>query len=184
MRNGTGSYLRLFSVDLLRGLAMIVMALDHARDFFHYCGLFSYCDPSDLSQTSAALFITRWVTHFCAPVFVFLAGTGAFLYQSRGKSRSELSKFLLVRGFWLIFLELTIVHFGWDFNFGFSIIATGVIWTLGWSMIALSGLIFFPVRIITALGVTMIAVHNLFDGINAHNFGPLGFSGKSFIKAA
>jgi uncharacterized membrane protein len=99
---------RLDSIDLLRGLAMVVMALDHVRDFFTDARF----NPLDLSQTTPYLFFTRWITHHCAPAFVFLAGTGAFLYLTRGRTRSDLAKFLLSRGLWLVFLELTVVVHG------------------------------------------------------------------------
>src|SRR5262244_3044887 len=90
---------RIDSIDLLRGIVMVIMMLDHTRDFVHKTGLF--IDPTDLTQTTTALFLTRWITHFCAPVFVFLAGTGAYLQLARGKSKRDLSKFLLTRGLWL-----------------------------------------------------------------------------------
>ncbi len=163
---------RLDSVDLLRGIVMVVMALDHVRDFFHHDALLF--DPTDLTKTNAALFITRWVTHFCAPVFVFLAGTGAFLATRRGKTKAELSRFLLTRGLWLVLLELTIVHFGWTFNFNFRDIFAQVIWAIGWSMVALAVLIYLPLRAIAAFGVLMIVVHNAFDRVSAQSVGMWG----------
>src|SRR5437016_2295938 len=106
---------RIDSIDLLRGIVMVIMMLDHTRDFIHSGALLF--DPLDLSKTTIWLFLTRWITHFCAPVFVFLAGTGAYLQFARGKSRRELSRFLLTRGLWLIVLEVTIVRLGAFFNF-------------------------------------------------------------------
>jgi uncharacterized membrane protein len=173
-----GSHARLASVDFLRGSVMILMALDHTRDFFHYCGFYSPCDPTDLSRTYTALFVTRWVTHFCAPVFVFLAGAGAFLSGSRGKSKSDLSIFLLTRGLFLILLELTVVRVSWWFNFDFRFEGGQVIWALGWSMILLAGLIFLSARTVTVFAVAMIAVHNLFDGLRAQDLGALDWVWK------
>jgi uncharacterized membrane protein len=175
-----GARARLESVDLLRGLAMVVMALDHVRDYFHRSGFYFNFDPTDLSRTYAALFATRWVTHFCAPVFIFLAGTSAFLSMSRGKSRPELSRFLLKRGLWLILLEMTVLHVAWWFDFLLLAQPVQVIWALGWSMIALSGLIYLPVWAVTAFGVAMIGAHNLFDGIQAQNLGAFGWLWKIF----
>ncbi|MFN2455657.1 MAG: DUF1624 domain-containing protein [Pyrinomonadaceae bacterium] len=160
---------RLDSVDFLRGLVMVIMALDHVRDYFHYATpLF---DPTDLTKTNAALFLTRWVTHFCAPVFVFLAGTGAFLSAARGKTRGELSRFLLTRGLWLVFLELTLIRFGWSFNVDYQFTVGQVIWAIGWSMVVLAVLVYLPVWIVTACGVLMIATHNLFDPIQSASLG-------------
>src|SRR5262245_29556248 len=114
---------RVDSVDLLRGIVMVFMLLDHTRDFFHRDAL--NFDASDLIRTNIILFFTRWVTHFCAPVFVFLAGTGAFLQMARGKTKPELSRFLLTRGLWLILLELTVIRvivwFNIDFHFAFML---------------------------------------------------------------
>lgn len=160
---------RLDSVDLLRGIVMVLMALDHVRDFFHHDALFF--DPTDLSKTNAALFLTRWVTHFCAPVFVFLAGTGAFLSTRRGKTRAELSRFLLTRGLWLVLLELTVVHVGWTFSFDLRNTFGQVIWAIGWSMVVLSVLVYLPPRVIAAFGIVMIAVHNAFDRVTAQSAG-------------
>src|SRR5215510_5860270 len=111
---------RVHSVDMLRGLVMVIMALDHVRDFFSNAYFF---DPTDLTQTNAALFFTRWITHFCAPVFVLLAGTGAFLSTSRGKAKGNLARFLLSRGLWLVFLDLIVVHaVGWWFNVDYHLL--------------------------------------------------------------
>ncbi|MBD0372225.1 MAG: DUF1624 domain-containing protein [Pyrinomonadaceae bacterium] len=162
---------RLDSVDLLRGIVMVIMALDHVRDFFHHDALLF--DPTDLSKTNSALFLTRWVTHFCAPVFVFLAGTGAFLSTMRGKTRAELSRFLLTRGLWLVLLELTIVRVAWTFDLNYTFNVGQVIWAIGWSMIALSVLIYLPLWAITMFGVFMIAVHNAFDPFRAASAGVL-----------
>lgn len=160
---------RLSSVDTLRGLVMVIMALDHVRLFFSNAYAF---DPTDLTQTNAPLFLTRWVTHFCAPVFVFLAGTGAFLSTSRGKTKRELAGFLLTRGLWLILLDLFFVHtFGWWFNFDYHLLYGDVLWALGWSMVVMSGLVFLPMWSITAIGIAMAALHNLFDTLRADSFG-------------
>jgi uncharacterized membrane protein len=150
---------RIDSVDLLRGLVMVLMVLDHTRDFFGDPRL----EPTDLSKATAALFLTRWVTHFCAPVFAFLAGTGAYLAGARGRSRSSLSAFLATRGLWLIFLELTVMTFGLYFNPAPSMVFLLVLWSIGGSFVLLSGLVDLPSRWIGALGVVLIATHNLID---------------------
>ena len=160
---------RIESIDLLRGIVMIVMALDHVRDYFH-ADAFLY-DPTDLSKTSVALFFTRWITHFCAPVFIFLAGTSAFLIGFR-KSKQELSVFLLKRGIWLIILELTIVNFAWFFNVQFSLITLFVIWALGIGMIVLAAFIHLPFKAILAIGVLMVVGHNVFDNFKVDGNGP------------
>ena len=140
---------------------MVLMMLDHTRDFVHNAQF----DPLDLSQTNVALFFTRWITHYCAPVFVFLAGTGAYLQLSRGKSKSELSRFLVTRGIWLIVLELTVVRLGVTFSFDVRMLAfLQVIWVIGVSMIVLGALIYLPVKVVGAFGLAMIAFHNLLDG--------------------
>ncbi|HXX31786.1 MAG TPA: heparan-alpha-glucosaminide N-acetyltransferase domain-containing protein [Myxococcaceae bacterium] len=151
---------RLQSVDLLRGAVMVVMALDHVRDFVSVTGF----NPTDLSRVTPALFLTRWVTHFCAPTFVFLAGCGAYLGRTGGKSRPELSRFLVSRGLWLVFLELTVVRFTWSFDFSDNWV--GVIWVIGWSMVALAALIWLPTWVVGAFGVMMIAGHDAFDGVH------------------
>lgn len=170
---GEGARTRLDSVDLLRGLVMIVMALDHVRAYFHYATpLF---DPTDLSQTTPALFLTRWVTHFCAPVFVFLAGAGAYLSAARGKTRGELSRFLLTRGLWLVLLELTVIRLAWTFDPTYRFTPLQVIWAIGWSMVALSALVHLPAWAVTAFGVALIALHNLLDPLAPADFGPHGW---------
>src|SRR5437879_5746135 len=134
---------RIDSVDLLRGIVMVIMMLDHTRDFIHSGALLF--DPLDLRQTTVSLFLTRWITHFCAPVFVFLAGTGAYLQFARGKSKRELSRFLISRGVWLIVLEVTIVRLGAFFNFDLRfLIFFQVIFVIGFSMICLAALIRLP----------------------------------------
>jgi uncharacterized membrane protein len=155
---------RLVSVDVLRGLVMVIMALDHTRDFMCYPGF----PPEDMAHTNGALFLTRVVTHFCAPVFAFLAGTGAFLATSRGKSVPQVSRFFLTRGLWLVVLELTVIDFAWGFV---PWVQGGVIWGLGWSMVAMALIVRLPVRWIGALGLGMIATHNLLDRINPASFG-------------
>ena len=129
---------RLVSVDVLRGLVMVLMALDHVRDFLSYQGF----PPEDMAHTNGPLFFTRVITHFCAPVFAFLAGTGAFLATSRGKSVRQVSHFFLTRGLWLVFLELTVVDFAWGFV---PWAQAGVIWGLGWSMVVMALIVYLPV---------------------------------------
>ena len=174
--NPAGARPRLDSVDLLRGWIMVIMALDHVRDFFSREAMLF--DPSDLTRTTVPLFLTRWITHFCAPVFFFLAGTGAFLSTGRGRAKGEVARFLLTRGLWLIVLELTLVQFGWTFHIGFHQIALMVIWALGWSMIVLGGLIFLPLGAIATFGLVIIAGHNLLDPVRAEAFGSFGWLWK------
>jgi uncharacterized membrane protein len=158
---------RFDSVDLLRGLVMVVMALDHTR----FCLTSPLVDPTDLSKTTPALFFTRWVTHFCAPTFVFLAGAGAYLYGARHRSRGALAWFLLTRGVWLMLLEVTAVRAAWFFNFDYGFTILQVIWAIGASMIVLAGLVFLPLSAIAALGVALVAFHNLLDGVQAEQLG-------------
>src|SRR6266550_1268682 len=159
---------RLVSVDMVRGLVLVIMALDHTRDFI---SSFRFA-PEDLTNTYAALFFTRFITHYCAPVFSFLAGTGAFLATCRGKSVQQVSWFFLTRGLWLVFLELTIVDFSWTFV---PWAAAGVLWILGWSMVAMALIVRLPVRWIAVFGVGMIATHNLLDRVNPDSFGKLAW---------
>jgi uncharacterized membrane protein len=161
---------RITSIDLLRGFIMIIMALDHVRDYFH-ADAFLY-DPLDLNRTSVLLYFTRWITHFCAPIFVMLAGTSAFLSGQR-KSKKELAAFLVKRGIWLVILEETAVNFSWFFNIHFSFFILGVIWVLGLAMICLAGLIFLPGKWILGIGLLMVFGHNLLDNVhfNENNLG-------------
>lgn len=160
------SRLRIESVDLLRGIIIVIMALDHVRDFFGALD----ASPTNLAATTAPLFLTRWITHFCAPVFFLLTGTGARLALQR-LSKSELSRFLLTRGLWLLFLELVVMRFALQFNLDYQVTAITVLWALGWSMIALAGLIHLPDWTIIAFGAVLVAGHNLLDGIPATAFG-------------
>jgi uncharacterized membrane protein len=161
---------RIQSVDILRGLVMIVMVLDHVRDFFHDGA--QHFNPTDLAQTTPMLFLTRWITHFCAPTFIFLAGTGAYLQSRRAKTKASVARFLWTRGLWLVVLELTWVRwFGWRMNFGNDQVFLWVIWALGVSMIALAGLIFIPWRTLLAASLSVILLHNAFDAITPARFG-------------
>jgi uncharacterized membrane protein len=162
---------RIDAVDLLRGLVMVLMVIDHTRDFFGNAAI----DPTDLSSATPALFMTRWVTHFCAPVFAFLAGAGAYLAGVKGRSRSNLAAFLATRGLWLIFLELTVVKFGVLFHPAPKIVFLLVFWSIGGSFALLSGLVFLPSRIVGGLGVLLIVTHNLTDffGFSPGALGPL-----------
>jgi uncharacterized membrane protein len=156
---------RVESVDVVRGVIMILMALDHTRDFFGIPGQ----NPTDLASATPALFFTRWITHFCAPVFFLLTGTGAYL-SLRRKSPSELSRFLLTRGIWLIFLELVLLRcFSYQFNFDYRVTMLLVLWALGWAMITLSGLVRLPTVVATVFGVLLIVGHNLFDSVKSAN---------------
>jgi uncharacterized membrane protein len=154
---------RIDSIDLLRGVVMVIMMLDHTRDFVHRYVMQGF-DPTDLAHTSVKLFFTRWITHFCAPIFVFLAGTGIYLQAARGKSRNELSRFLVTRGLWLIVLEFTAVRISVTFNFDYRFLGImQVIWVIGVSMIVLAALIHLPRWAVGTFGVVMIAAHNWFD---------------------
>ncbi len=158
--------IRIESVDVRRGLIMIIMAIDHVRDYVGVPGT----NPTNPATTTYALFFTRWITHLCAPVFFLLAGTGAYLAR-RKKSKNQLSLFLLTRGLWLIFLELVVVRcFGWQFNFNYRLTLLVVLWALGWAMIALSGLIYLPDWAVATFGLAMVATHNLFDNVDSANW--------------
>jgi uncharacterized membrane protein len=153
---------RIQSIDVLRGIIMALMALDHTRDYFHIDAMTG--DPTNMETTTPLLFFTRWITHFCAPTFVFLSGTSIYL-QSLRKTKKELAWFLFTRGLWLMFAELTIVGFGWSFNIFFNFFFLQVIWAIGCSMVILSGLIFFRYWTLTVIGIVLTLCHNLMDYI-------------------
>jgi uncharacterized membrane protein len=155
---------RLESVDVVRGVIMIIMALDHTRDFFGAPG-----SPTNLATASIALFFTRWITNICAPVFFLLTGTGAWL-SLRKRAKPELSRFLFTRGLWLIFLDLVLFRcLAVQFNFDYHTTIITVLWALGWAMVVLSMLVHLPPSVVTAFGVVMIATHNLLDSIKSAN---------------
>jgi len=160
---------RIESIDLLRGLVMILMALDHTREYFGATAI----SPTDLTRATAALFMTRWITHICAPTFFFLTGTSAGLTLGR-RTIPQLSRLLVTRGVWLIVLELTIVRcFGYQFNVDYRLTMLVVLWALGWAMIVLGLLVRLPVAAITAGGAALVALHNLLDPIRAASLGAL-----------
>jgi uncharacterized membrane protein len=165
---------RVPSVDALRGLVMIIMALDHTREFLHQ-GAMSF-QPDDLTRTTVVLFFTRWITHICAPVFMFTAGLGAFLWLRPGRLRpgrttSQLSHFLWKRGLWLVVLELTLFRLITNFSLVNGIVILSVLWALGWSMFVLGFLVRMPVRPLAVLSIAVILLHNLADPVAASRFG-------------
>jgi uncharacterized membrane protein len=158
--------IRVASIDVLRGIVMILMALDHVRDFFG-----TAASPTNVATATVPLFFTRWITHLCAPTFFLLTGTGAHL-AGRRRSAAELSRFLLTRGLWLIGLELTVLRcLGYQFNFDYHVTLLLILWASGWSMITLAALVRLPLAAITTFGIVLIAGHNLLDGINPATLG-------------
>jgi uncharacterized membrane protein len=161
----TSTRARLESIDIVRGVIMIIMALDHTRDFFGIPGQ----SPTNLANTTVALFLTRWVTYFCAPVFFLLMGTGAYL-AGRRRSPGQLSRFLLTRGLWLIFLELVLARcLVYQFNVDYRMTMLVVLWALGWALVTLSALVRLPALVVSAFGILMIAGHNLLDSVQWAN---------------
>ncbi|HJS77782.1 MAG TPA: heparan-alpha-glucosaminide N-acetyltransferase domain-containing protein [Burkholderiales bacterium] len=156
---------RLDSIDLLRGLVMIIMVLDHTRDFVGMSAM----NPRDVHEP--VLFLTRWITHFCAPVFILLAGVSAFLYGTRGRTTRELSAYLFTRGLWLVLLEMTLVRMGWTFNLRYDFVLLQVIWAIGASMVVLSALVHLPRRAVTGIALGLVLGHNLLDPIKAEQVG-------------
>ena len=153
---------------------MIVMALDHVRDFIHR-GAMAGRSPTDLSTTTPVLFMTRWVTHFCAPVFMFTAGAGAYFYWKNGRTKGQLSWFLVTRGLWLMVLELTVMRLAYNFNFDQTIpFLLLVLWGLGLCMIVLAALVWLPIPLLSTISVATIVLHHLADGIDARRLGAAG----------
>lgn len=170
---------RIVSLDIVRGAVMVLMAIDHVRV---YAGV-----PA--GGPTPGVFFTRWVTHFCAPAFIFLAGTAAYLYGQKQGSRAQLAKFLLTRGLWLVLLELTLLRFGWTFNFDYAHFTfAGVIWAIGWSMVVLSALVFLPTTAVATIGLLIIIAHNavagrIFGGESPSPLSRILYAGEGFQVA-
>lgn len=160
---------RIYSIDMLRGLAIIFMALDHIRDYWSPAPF----QPEDLSQASPELFLTRWITHFCAPIFVLLTGVSAYLYGQK-TSKKALTHFLITRGIWLIAVELLINNPAWRFDFS-NVLFVQVIWALGWSMIALAGVIWLNRYGVIVLTAVVLLGHNALDSLKPEVFGSMGW---------
>src|SRR5882672_8256362 len=148
---------RISSIDMVRGVVVVLMAIDHVR-------VYSGLPPGG---PAPGIFFTRWITNFCAPAFVFLAGTAAYLHGTKLGNKGALARWLAVRGAWLVLLELTVLRFAWTFNVDWAQYnMAGVIWAIGWSMILLSVLVFLPTAVVGAIGVAIIALHNLMDSLS------------------
>lgn len=164
----TATTKRIESIDLLRGVVIIIMALDHVRDYFHADNFLF--EPNDMAKTTPAIFFTRWITHFSAPVFMFLAGTSAFLVGERTQvangTKQELSIFLFTRGLWLMLLEVVVINFAWSFNPEYLMLRLQVIWALGLSMVILSAIIYLPKQLILIIGLLILFLHNTLDNIH------------------
>jgi len=163
---------RIQSVDALRGAIMMLMAIDHIRDYVARSA--QQFLPTDLTRTTPAIFLTRWITHFCAPVFILTAGLSAYFWMTRGHhSKGELSRLLITRGIWLIVLEVTLLRliFFSQISYTANPVILIILWAIGISMIALAGLIYLPMRVIVGLSIAIIAFHNLLDPISAERFG-------------
>ena len=175
---------RINSIDLLRGLIMIVMAIDHTRDYFHIPALLF--QPTDLAQTTPAIFITRWITHFCAPAFAFLSGISINI-NLRKRGKPELVKYLLTRGFWLIFLDLVVLRFGFFFNFYYDMTFLSILWMLGWCMVFMAAVIFLPYRAVLAISLLIIVGHDALVGLQLGSLWTIimtfGFVPPAFVSA-
>jgi uncharacterized membrane protein len=168
---------RISSIDIMRGIVMVIMALDHVRDFFHADA--TTFDPTDMTKTYPLLFYTRWITHFCAPTFVFLSGVSARISLQR-KTKKELSWYLLTRGAWLIIVEQTIFRFGFSFSLQYDLLIYLVLYAIGGSMIILAGLVYLSPRYILIIGLILIFGHNAFDGLRLAP-GDAGYGVWAFI---
>lgn len=162
---------RVAAVDVLRGLVIVIMALDHIRDYLHATGYSG--NPLDPRQSDALLYSTRWITHLCAPTFVFLSGVSAWLQLARGRSRGAVARQLFTRGLWLVVLELTVVSFAWAWSFPYLVFLQ-VIWAIGVSMMVLAGLVFLPANVVLGIGVVIVAGHNALAAINPASLGAAG----------
>ena len=169
------SHPRLLSIDVLRGSVMLLMALDHVRDFFHV-GAMQF-SPTDLTRTTAFLFLTRWITHFCLPVFMFTAGIGIFLWQQRtDRTRAQVSRFLWTRGAWFIVLECSVMQLAYNFNFSRQfLVLLLILWIFGICMVVMAALVYLPHRWLAALSLAVIALHNCLDPVLASRFGSAGW---------
>lgn len=174
---------RVNSIDLLRGLIMIIMALDHTRDYFHTAQF--VFNPTDLTQTTPAIFITRWITHFCAPAFVLLSGISINI-NLRKRGKPALAKYLITRGFWLIFLDVVVLRFAFFFNFYYDITFLSILWMIGWCMVLMAGVIFLPYRAILAISLLIIAGHDSLVGLQLGPFWTIimtaGFVPPAFVS--
>jgi uncharacterized membrane protein len=186
---------RVEAIDAVRGTVMILMALDHVRDFIHRGAMSDL--PTNLATTTPALFLTRWVTHLCAPTFMFTAGVGAFLWWQRGRTKQQLSTFLLTRGLWLIVLEITVMRLAYDFDLSqrYPILLL-VLWVLGACMIGLAILVWLPIQALAVMSLATNALHNSLDKVDPAQFGsaagvwnllhrpgPFGFAGATVFVA-
>ena len=163
---------RMGSIDIIRGAVMVLMAIDHVRVF----------SGVPAGGPTPGLFFTRWITHFCAPAFIFLAGTAAFLHGRKIGDRGALARFLLTRGAWLVLLELTVLRFSWTFNFDYAhYVLAGVIWVIGWCMILMAGLIYLPVAVTGAIGIAIIVGHNITDAFTQQLAQTLGRGDSAWL---
>ncbi len=153
---------RIYSIDLLRGIIMVVMALDHTRDYFHESALI--VDPTDLTKTTAAVFMTRWITHFCAPAFVLLSGLSISMNLA-SKGKSEMTKYLITRGLWLVLLDVIVLRFGFFFNFYYDITFFSILWLIGWCMVLMAGVLYLPKSWIPFVAVVIVFGHDALGGI-------------------
>ncbi len=163
---------RIHSIDLLRGIVMIIMALDHVRDYFHNDAFVH--DPLNPVTTTLPLYFTRWITHFCAPIFLFLSGMSAYLNGLK-MTKSELGNFLIKRGFWLILIEITVISLGWTFNPFFNVLILQVIWATGISMVLLGIFVRFSYGLVLSMGLLILLFHNLLDYPEADPGAKIGF---------